>query len=58
MGCALESLGYYTSYASGYLRERNWLQICLMGEVARPQLERLIPVLAAQLDALTRRQQI
>ena len=58
MGCELESLGYYTSYASGYLRERNWLQICLMGEVARPQLERLIPVLAAQLDALTRRQQI
>ena len=56
MGTALESLGFYTSYASGYLRERNWLQVCLMGEVSRPQLERLIPVLAAQLDALTRRQ--
>ncbi len=56
MGTALESLGFYTSYASGYLRERNWLQICLMGEVSRPQLERLIPVLAAQLDAQTRKQ--
>ncbi len=54
MGRALEAHGFYTSYASGYLRERNWLQICLMGEVSRPQLERLIPVLAAQMDALTR----
>ena len=57
LGRALESLGYYTSYASGYLRERNWLQVCLMGEVQRSRLERFIPVLAAQLDALTRRQQ-
>ena len=40
LGNALESQGFYTSYASGYLRERNWLQICLMGEVERPQLER------------------
>ena len=56
MGNALAELGFYTSYASSYLRERNWLQVCLMGEVSRPQLERLIPVLAAQLDALTRRQ--
>ena len=55
MGTALESLGFCTSYASGYLRKRNWLQICLMGEVCRPQLERLLPVLAAQVDALTRR---
>ena len=54
MGRALETQGFYTSYASGYLRERNWLQICLMGEVGRPQLERLMPVLAAQVDALTR----
>ena len=54
LGNALESQGFFTSYASGYLRERNWLQICLMGEVGRPQLERLIPVLAAQVDAMTR----
>ena len=54
MGRALESLGFCTSYASGYLRERNWLQICLMGEASRAQLERLLPVLAAQADALTR----
>jgi len=54
MGRALDARGFYTSYASGYLRERNWLQLCLLGEVSRPQLERLLPVLAAQLDAQTR----
>lgn len=57
MGRALDARGFYTSYASGYLRERNWLQLCLLGEVSRPQLERLLPVLAAQLDTLTRKQE-
>lgn len=54
LGRALEARGFYTSYASGYLRDRNWLQICLMGQVRRPQLESLLPVLAAQLDAMAR----
>lgn len=54
MGRSLEAHGFYTSYASGYLRQRNWLQICLMGETDHAQLERLLPVLAAQLDAMTR----
>ena len=54
LGRALEVQGFYTSYASGYLRQRNWLQICLMGEVNREQLERLLPVLAAQLDEMTK----
>ena len=54
LGRDLESHGFYTSYASGYLRRRNWLQICLMGETNREQLERLLPVLAAQLDAMAR----
>lgn len=54
LGRELEAHGFYTSYASGYLRRRNWLQICLMGETHRGQLERLLPVLAAQLDAMTR----
>ncbi len=49
LGRSLEAHGFYTSYASGYLRNHNWLQICLMGEVRREQLERLIPVLTAQL---------
>ena len=54
LGNALEAQGFHTSYASGYLRERNWLQVCLMGTVDRSQLERLIPVLAAQLDEMSR----
>ena len=54
MGRNLEAHGFYTSYASGYLRRRNWLQICLMGDTHRGQLERLLPVLAAQLDEMTR----
>ena len=54
MGRNLEAHGFHTSYASGYLRRRNWLQICLMGDTHRGQLERLLPVLAAQLDEMTR----
>ena len=54
MGRDLEANGFYTSYASGYLRRRNWLQICLMGDTDHDQLERLLPVLAAQLDRMTR----
>ena len=49
LGVSLESRGFFTSYASSYLRDNNWLQICLMGEVSREELERLIPVLTASL---------
>ena len=49
LGISLASRGYFTSYASSYLRDNNWLQICLMGEVNREELERLIPVLASSL---------
>ena len=52
LGRALETHGFYTSYASGYLRDHNWLQICLMGETRREQLEQLIPVLSAQLHQM------
>ncbi|PYQ25751.1 MAG: hypothetical protein DMF56_26570 [Acidobacteria bacterium] len=38
----LERAGFLLSYASGYLRERNWIQICLMGEVTRDVLPPLI----------------
>lgn len=50
LGRRLESWGFFTSYASGYLRERNWLQVCLMGEVSRRQLEQFLSVFAALLD--------
>lgn len=40
-GLALENAGYVLSYRSNYLRERNWLQISLMGA---PSAETLQPV--------------
>ncbi|HJQ40758.1 MAG TPA: aminotransferase class V-fold PLP-dependent enzyme [Thermoanaerobaculia bacterium] len=39
---ALERAGFLLSFASGYLRERNWIQICLMGEIGRDVLPPLI----------------
>jgi len=39
---SLERSGFLLSYASGYLLQRNWIQICLMGEVSRDVLPPLI----------------
>lgn len=33
LGDILESMGYYLSFNSYYLVERNWIQICLMGNI-------------------------
>jgi aspartate aminotransferase-like enzyme len=38
VGSALEERGFELSHASSYLRERNWIQICLMGEHGRDDL--------------------
>jgi aspartate aminotransferase-like enzyme len=38
----LEQAGFLLSYNSDYLRQRNWIQICLMGEYARERLEALL----------------
>jgi len=45
VGRQLESAGYLLSYNSGYLLERNWIQICLMGEWTRESVEHLPAVL-------------
>ena len=42
---ALERSGFLIGHASGYLRERNWIQICLMGEVTREVLPSLLRAL-------------
>lgn len=43
----LERAGFLLSYASGYLRERNWIQICLMGgEITRDVLPALLREMA------------
>lgn len=46
-GDALEASGLSCNYASSYLLQRNWLQICLMGEVSREGLELLCDRLAS-----------
>ncbi len=47
IGRSLEEAGFQLSYRSEYLRRRNWIQICLMGECRRRDLNRM-------LDSLTR----
>lgn len=38
----LQSEGYLLSFNSEYLRERNWIQICLMGEYSREKIVRML----------------
>jgi aspartate aminotransferase-like enzyme len=46
VGWLLQQEGYLLSYKSEYLLKRNWIQICLMGEWSRENLETLPAVLA------------
>lgn len=46
VGRELERRGYEFSYLSGYLVERNWIQVCLMGEHTCEELAALPRVLA------------
>jgi len=46
VGWLLHQEGYLLSYKSEYLLKRNWIQICLMGEWSRENLETLPNVLA------------
>lgn len=42
VGARLEQAGYLLAYQSGYLRQRNWLQISLMGRWTWPTLRGLV----------------
>jgi len=46
VGRQLRTAGYLLSYNSGYLLQRNWIQICLMGEWSRATLEALPEIIA------------
>lgn len=46
VGRELERRGYELSYLSGYLVERNWIQVCLMGEHTCEELAPLPRVMA------------
>ena len=47
IGANLKNAGYLLSYNSGYLLQRNWIQICLMGEWSREHLEKLPHLVAS-----------
>ena len=42
LGARLQRAGYLLSYNSDYLRQRNWIQICLMGEYSPEKLDTLL----------------
>src|SRR5207249_2705653 len=46
VGDELRAAGYLIGYRSAYLAERNWIQICLMGEADQAPLEPLVEALA------------
>jgi aspartate aminotransferase-like enzyme len=45
IGAAMQEAGYLLSYNSEYLRPRNWIQICLMGESSREKIVSLLNTL-------------
>ena len=47
VGDRLEQAGYLLSYMSCYLRERNWIQICLMGECSKESIAPMLETLQA-----------
>ena len=49
LGDALASAGFALSYRSEYLRERNWIQIALMGECPDEKVERLLRAIGDRL---------
>lgn len=45
IGRELEEQGFLVSYMSEYLLERNWIQICFMGESSRESLDSLLTII-------------
>jgi aspartate aminotransferase-like enzyme len=45
MGASLQESGYLVSCNSGYLRRKNWIQICLMGETGKDKVVSLLNAL-------------
>ena len=45
VGDCLERRGYLLSYMSSYLVERNWIQICLMGECSKDSIASMMQAL-------------
>jgi len=45
VGKQMQESGFLLSFNSEYLRSRNWIQVCLMGECARDKMVSLVNVL-------------
>jgi hypothetical protein len=45
IGGMIQEAGYLLSYNSEYLRKKNWMQICLMGECTREKAVSLLNAL-------------
>lgn len=45
IGDKLKKSGFWVSYESGYLLEKNWIQICLMSQVSQTRLRPLLDIL-------------
>ena len=53
-GDRLKSYGIQTSYESGYLLNRNWFQIALMGEQELPNVRKAVRLITEQYAQLTK----
>ena len=51
LGRRLEQAGYFLSYNSAYLLERNWIQVCLMGEISREAVAPLLDAMRVVVEA-------
>ncbi len=49
-GDAMQKAGYLLGYNSEYLRERNWIQICFLGECTRENVLSLMSALERAVD--------
>lgn len=49
LGARMGKDGFLLSYASEYLRQRNWFQVCLMGEYSRADVRRFLRALKRNL---------
>jgi aspartate aminotransferase-like enzyme/GNAT superfamily N-acetyltransferase len=47
VGERLKLAGFWLNYETPYLRARNWIQVCLMGEVTKEQLAEFLSYLEA-----------
>jgi aspartate aminotransferase-like enzyme/GNAT superfamily N-acetyltransferase len=50
LGRAMEDLGFQIGYLSGYLRERNWVQLCVTEGLLPDRLEALVGALRSWLS--------